>query len=461
MKFLIFTQYFAPEIGATPVRLAALAKELMRHGHDVQVVTGMPNHPHGRILPEYRGALHAEETWEGIRIRRVWLYAATGAGFGRVANYASFAATSVLALLRSERPDVIFVETPPPTIAIPAVLAARFWRSRLILNVSDLWPDSISALGLMQPGLVLWALSALERWMYRTADFTNAITPGVGEVLAAMKGIPIEKMLFLPNGVDTTTFRPLPPDPALKTTLGFSDADNIFIYAGTMGYAHALDTVIEAAELLRDQTGIQLLFIGDGSERSRLERMAADMRLPNVRFHDFVPPEELPHYLAIARAAVVSQRNVPLFTGNRPAKLFPIMACAKPIVFSGKGEGAELVASARAGVAVTPEDPRALVDAINTLSGESGLAAQFGANGRRFVEQNYTWSRLVSRWLADFEGKCLTIGDVRQPQIDPASARLSTRVEGQGRYSVSEVQSRSRLNLCDCNPHSSDILQRD
>lgn len=420
MKFLIFTQYFAPEIGATPVRLAAVAKELRRNGHDVQVVTCMPNHPEGRIFPQYRGSLYSEETWEGIRIRRVWLYAATGAGFRRIANYASFAAASLLALFRSERPDAVFVETPPPTIAIPAVLAAWLWRTRLILNVADLWPDSVSALGLMRPGFALSALGALERWMYRKADFVNAITVGVGEVLTEKKGVPAGKLLFLPNGVDTATFRPQPPDPALKAVLGFSDADEIFVYCGTMGYAHALETILDAAELVRGQTGLQFLLIGTGSERPRLERMAAGKRLPNVRFHDPVPPEELPRYLAIAKAAIVSQRNVALFTGNRPAKLFPIMACAKAIVFSGRGEGAELVRSAGAGVVATPEDPQALVDAINMLSAESGLAAQLGGNGRRFVEQNYTWSRLVSRWLADLEGKCLTIGDERHPQPDPA-----------------------------------------
>lgn len=132
------------------------------------------------------------------------------------------------------------------------------------------------------------------------------------------------------------------------------------------------------------------------------------MGLPNVRFHDFVPPEELPKYLAIARAAIVSQRDVPLFQGNRPAKLFPVMACAKPIIFSGRGEGAELVRSAKAGVVVIPEDPQALADAIGSLSAETSLAAELGSNGRLFVEQNYTWSRLVSRWLADLNRKCLS-----------------------------------------------------
>lgn len=412
MKFLIFTQYFAPEVGAAPVRLAALAKELRRHGHDVQVVTSMPNHPQGRILPEYRGALYSQGIWEGIRIRRVWLYAATGAGLGRIAGYLSFASLALLALLRSDRPDAIFVETPPPTVAIPAVLAARLWRVRLILNVSDLWPDSVSALGLMKPGLAMSALGALERWMYRKADFISAITTGVAEVLTARKGVPVGKMLFLPNGVDTDMFRPLPPDPALRAELGFSDADKIFIYAGTMGYAHALETVLEAAELLREQTVVRFLFIGAGSERSRLERIAAEKNLRNVRFHDLVPPDELPRYIALATAAIVSQRNVPLFLGNRPAKLFPIMACAKPIVFCGKGEGADLVRSAHAGVAVMPECASELADAVCTLAAETGLSAQLGCNGRQFVERHYTWSRLVCRWLDDFEAKCFAPGVV-------------------------------------------------
>ena len=197
MRMLILTQFFAPETGAPQTRLGALARELIRLGHEAEVVTAMPNYPAGRIFSAYRGRFYCREDWGGIAIHRVWVHASMGKGAGRLLNYLSFAATSLYALIKSKRPDYIFVESPPLFLAIPAILMARLWRVATILNVADLWPDSVRQLGILKPGIILRAAERLERWAYRRADFVNAVTEGIARTLIEDKSVPGHKLLRL------------------------------------------------------------------------------------------------------------------------------------------------------------------------------------------------------------------------------------------------------------------------
>src|SRR5271165_1633598 len=245
MKFLILTLYFPPEIGAAPTRLAAMARELSKIGHIVEVVTGMPNYPHGHILPEYRGSFYKREVWNGITIHRVWLYPTVGSGMGRILNYLSFSLFALYGLLRAQKPDYLFVESPPPTLSCPAYLCSKLWRIPFILNVADLWPDTLVEMGLLRKGLAFTLLSWLERWSYQKATYVNAITNGLRDALLKEKAVPLEKVLFLPNGVDTDLHRPYPKDATLMNALGLA-GKKIVLYSGTLGRAHGLEHVLEA-----------------------------------------------------------------------------------------------------------------------------------------------------------------------------------------------------------------------
>jgi putative colanic acid biosynthesis glycosyltransferase WcaI len=176
VRVLILTQYFPPEHGAPQVRLAAFVRVLSHLGHEVEVATAMPNHPTGAIFDGYRGALYRREEWEGVPVHRVWVYASIGAGWKRLMNYASFAATALVALLRARRPDYLFVESPPLFLSLPAMLAAMLWRVPMIFNVADLWPDTVRELGIIKGGPVLRAAERLERWTYRRATYVNALS---------------------------------------------------------------------------------------------------------------------------------------------------------------------------------------------------------------------------------------------------------------------------------------------
>jgi glycosyltransferase involved in cell wall biosynthesis len=399
VKFLILSQFFAPEIGASQVRLSYLCRELAAAGHEVEIVTGMPHHPAGRIFPGYRGRFYLKEEWEGLTIHRVWLYAASGSNLKRLLSYASFCLTCLWALARATKPDYIFVDSPPLFLGVPGWIAAKLWGVPLVFNVADLWPDSVRDLGVMRDGLLVDLAYRLERWIYQNSDVVTAVTEGIRDSLLKSKGVPPEKVLFLPNGVDTTLLRPSPPDEALKNELGLAQK-KIILYAGNHGYAGAVEQILYAAQILRDESSIHFLFVGEGPEKQKLIRMASDLELNNVTFHDQVPLETVPAYVSISDAAVVTLRKSQVMAGARPAKAFVMMAGGKPIVLAAEGEAARLIHAAGAGIVVPPEDHVALANAIRTLLQYPDIAAEMGACGRKFVVSNFQWSSLVRSWIA-------------------------------------------------------------
>lgn len=400
MRFLFLTQYFPPEIGAAQVRLGSVARELVELGHGVEVVTAMPNHPAGRIFPGYGGRFYCRESWAGIPVHRVWLYPSLGAGWKRMLNYLSFTATCPAGLVRAGKPDYLFVESPPLFLGAVGAAYSSLRGVPLIFNVSDLWPDSVRAMGLMREGTALRLAGALERWIYRRSAYINGLTEGIGEVLVREKNVPVQKVLFLPNGVDTKFFKPLPYDAELARELGLAGKKTI-VYAGTMGYAHGLEVSLMAMDLVRETTpDVVLLFIGGGSEKERLMRLAGELGLRNVLFMDPRPPEFIARLYSIAYAGLASARNLPLFKGARSSKMFPVMACGKPVVYRGDGEGPRLVEEARAGLVARSEEPGELAAAICKLVQNPDLANELGQNGRNYVENNFSWRVLVRNWLA-------------------------------------------------------------
>ena len=327
----------------------------------------------------------------------MWLRPAVGAGLGRMVAYASFVATSLLGLLQARKPDFIFVDSPPLFLSVPARLAARWWGVPYIFNVADLWPDSVRELGVLKGGPMLRMAEGLEAWSYDGAAFVTAVTEGIRDALLEEKGVPERKLLFLPNGVDTETFRPMERDNALARELGLQ-GQWVILYAGNHGYAQGLDVVLGAAQRLADEN-CHFVLVGGGSEKQRLVEQAQAMQLRNVSFLDTVPAERVAKLHSIAQTGLTSLLDSPLFEGARPAKTFATMACGKPVLYSGCGEGAQIVEEARAGIVVPPENPDALAQAIRVLKTDPVRAQRMGENGRRYVGQHHAWEALVEDWL--------------------------------------------------------------
>ncbi len=403
MRVLVLSQYFLPEIGAAQVRLGAMVTQLVRLGCEVEVVTALPNYPDGVIHSDYRGRFYVRDSWNGVTVHRVWLYPSMGASAARMLNYLSFSGTCLAGMIRAQRPDLIFVESPPLSLSLPAWIMSLVWRCPFVFNVADLWPDSVRAMNVLEDGFTLKLAEFLERWSYRRAEYVNAVTEGIRRTLIDDKGVSSEKVLFLPNGVDTAMFAPRPPDATLRETLGLT-GKKVILYAGNLGFVHGVGVGIDAMELLKDvRPDILLVIIGNGSEREKLVRQAEEKGLSNVIFFKPREPEFIARLYNIAAIGFGSLRNYPLADGVRSAKLFPIMASGKPVVFSGSGEGARLIEEAHAGVVTPPENASVLATVFSTLTQDPQLASEYGTNGRRFVEKHFEWSHLMSTWLESIQ----------------------------------------------------------
>lgn len=401
MRLLILTQYYPPEIGAPQTRLAALARHLVRRGHEVEVVTAMPNHLTGRTYEGYRGKLYMHEVIDGVPVHRSWVYAATGTGVKRMGNYLSFALSSFLALAKARRPDVVFVESPPLFLSFPGWIAAVLSRAKLVFNVADLWPDSVRELGVMADGPLMRFAEHLEAWSYRRADIVNAVTDGIDTTLREKKNVPSSKLRFLPNGIDVDRFVPQAPDEALRRHLRL-DAKPVFIYAGTHGIAQGLHNVVDAAAQLKDRA--TMLFVGAGPSKPALVARAKAIGATNVRFVDSVPLDVMPEYFSLAYASIVPLVRGDLMRGARPSKLFPAFACGVPVIYSGEGEGAKLVSEGGAGVVVPPESIDALARAMEAMIDDPQRRAQMSVAARALALDRFAWSTIVDTWLASLKG---------------------------------------------------------
>lgn len=395
------TQYYPPERGAAQVRLAALARELHRRGNRVEVLTAIPNYPTGKLFDGWsRRPLQVVDE-DGVRVVRVWVWASMGSGVLRMLNYLSFGVLSVLGLLRTRRAGWTVVEYPTLFGALPAAVWCRLRGRRVVVNVADLWVDAIVEVGAVGEGRLVSVLRRVEAWMLQGATAVTAVTEGVRDALVE-KGVDPDRICWLPNGADAEQFSPGPVDPEVDRELGLAEGEHLFLYAGTQGYVHGLEVVLDAAELLRDLP-VRIVLVGGGSEKPALQASAAERGLTNVDFRDPVAPEEIARYLRRATAGLASVRDLELFRSVRSAKMFPTMATGRPVIYAGADEGAALVRESGSGITTTPGDGPALAGAIRRLVADPGEADALGAAGRRWIEEEGSWQVLIERWLADLD----------------------------------------------------------
>ncbi|MEE2836356.1 MAG: glycosyltransferase family 4 protein [Myxococcota bacterium] len=397
MHILILSQYYAPEIGAAQTRLRATASCLKAEGHEVTVLTAMPNHLLESVMPAYRGKRYVEEEIDGIRVLRTWVYAATGRSWKRLANYFSFVASSALASAKVPPIDLVFFESPPLFLGLSAALLARKNRARLVMNVSDLWPDSVRAIApdsAFSKGPLYAAAERLEAWLYKRCDAVTAVTHGIRDTLIEDKGLPAHKVAYLPNGIDPDLFQPRPPEERVQ-------APRRFLIAGTLGYAQGLDAAIDAARHLKGREDIEIHFLGGGPEKDRLRTAAAQEGLDRVIFRDPIPLDAMPNEYAQATAALALLADDPFFDRARPARSFPPLACGRPLIFAGRGDIAAMLREHACGTAVEPGDGRALADAIARYADQPDLAQADGERAANYAHAEITWPALVRRWLKE------------------------------------------------------------
>ncbi len=395
---LLLTQYYWPEPGAPQIRLRNVARELNRLGVEVRVLTGMPNYPLGRIFENYRGRFHLRETVDGVAVERVWLYPAAGRGsVKRLLNYLSFTAAVLPALLFGPRPDLVFVEAQPLTLAFPALLLRLIRGIPYVYNTPDLQVEIAAEGRWIGAKWLIWIARAMERFLMRHALSVTTVTHAFIEHFIQNRGMPRKRMSFLPNGADVDALRPLPRDDAYAQAMGTGDR-TVFTFAGTHAHYQGLEVIVEAAKLLVDRKDVVILMVGQGPVREQLVQDARSAKLDNILFCDS-PFEEMPRLMSITYASLVVLRNMPAAKKMRLSKTIPPLACGVPVVYAGLGEAAEMVQAEGCGIVVEPECPAKLAQAIRDLADRPGQRDEMGRKGRQLVERDFSWRFLVGDWL--------------------------------------------------------------
>lgn len=400
-RWLILTQYYPPEVGAPQIRLRCFARELLRHGKDVFVTTAMPSYPRGKIFDEYRGRLFSTERIDEVQVRHVWAYAATGgATLARLLNYFSFAINVLPVVLFGCRPDVIFVEAQPLPLGIVALFAKVLRGIPYIYNVPDLQVDVARELGFLRRQILLKIAERLETLLLRNAMKVSTVTNAFMAHFEA-RGVSPSRITFLPNGADTELL--YPGEACSEYHEIFQLQEKVaFVYVGTHAFYHGLDTLVRAAELLKEDRRIRIVMIGDGPERERIRNLVSAKGLENVVFGR-VPYERTSDLYSVAYASIATLRNIPVAQAMRLSKVFPSLSCGVPVIYSGRGEAAELLTQHRCGVTVNPEDSNALAEAMVRLADNPSLRNELGKNGRALVQHEYSWSTIVDRWLRELD----------------------------------------------------------
>jgi colanic acid biosynthesis glycosyl transferase WcaI len=298
-----------------------------------------------------------------------------------------------------KRPDVIFVYHPPLTIGLPATLLSRLWRVPFVYQIQDLWPETLSATGMVNNPRVLRWVGLFARWVYSGAASILVISPGFKRNLIG-KGVPADKICVIPNWADEDVYRPVPCDAAFASEHGLAGRFNV-VYGGNLGAAQAMDSVLAAAFMLRDLPQVQFVLIGDGVDEVRLREAAESQGLDNVRFLGRQPVERMPNHFALADVLLVHLKDDPLFEITIPSKTIAYLACGRPILSAVAGDAADVVRDAGAGLICPPEDPAALAAAVRQFYGMPVEQREaMGAAGRRAFLANYSRAVLVDRHAA-------------------------------------------------------------
>jgi colanic acid biosynthesis glycosyl transferase WcaI len=399
MRILIYSYNYYPEpIGIAPL-MTELAEGLVTRGHEVRVVTGMPNYPQRQIYPDYRGKLYCTESRNGVIIQRssVWIRPKPGL-ISRMLLDGSFVLTSLLQALKGWQPDVILLTVPPLPIVVPAALLSWFYSCPIVLNLQDILPEAAVHVGLIQNKQAIRVFEALEKFAYRTAHTISVITEGFTDNLVG-KGIPPEKIRCIPNWVDVKFIRPLSKKSNPFRQVHQLQDKFVVMYSGNIALTQGLKTVIETAAQLQHIEDIVFVIVGEAKALDDLWQVCVEHQVENVLLLPFQPREKLPEMLAAADIGLVMQKkNVVAF--NMPSKIQVLLSSGRPIVASVPltGTAAQAVRQSGGGVVVEPESPDRLAEAILHLYENPAEVEALGEQGRRYAVLNYSSEQALNRY---------------------------------------------------------------
>jgi glycosyltransferase involved in cell wall biosynthesis len=403
MRILFVTNFFQPE----PNFFMGLpfAKELARRGHKVEVLTGFPNYPGGKLYDGYKIRPLQREVMDGIPVIRVPLYPSHDrSAVRRIATYATFAlSASTIGTAAVSSADVAYVTQGPASIGLPGFILKLFRRIPFVYDIKDLWPDALSATGMLTNRSAVWMTGQWCKFSYFCASKVTVITPGYKKILIE-RGVPEHKLEVIYNWCDESHIAPAEKDHKLADELGMTGKFNI-VFAGNIGKAQAIEAVIYAAQLIAaDCPDVQFLFFGGGLDVDSLKQKVTDLGLHNVRFFERRPLSQISSILSLADVLLVHLRDEPVYRITIPSKTQAYMAVGKPILAAVGGDTNNLVLRAKAGLACEPEDSEAIAQTIRKFRAMSpDELSRMGADGRKFYQQNLSFDIAVSKYEEVFK----------------------------------------------------------
>jgi glycosyltransferase involved in cell wall biosynthesis len=395
MKILFLCHYFPPEVNAPASRTYENAKRWIKAGHQVTVITCAPNAPRGEIFPGFSNALRRVEYVDGIKVVRVWTFIAANKGtWRRILNFLSYMVMGFLAAQIEKRPDVLIATSPQFFCGWAGVLVHWVRRWPFVLEIRDIWPESITTVGAMKKGIAFRYLEVMERHMYHAADHIVAVGKGYRNNLIS-KGISPEKISVIYNGVDLDTFKPVAKNSEFLSRHGL-EGFKVCGYIGTVGMAHGLEIMLKAAENARDEK-IKFLIVGDGARCDELKAEAKAKYLENVVFTGRLQKSDMPIVWSSLDACLIHLKKSPLFQTVIPSKMFEAMGMEIPILMGVEGESLDIVLAAGAGIPIEPDNPESLLNGCLRMFSES--SNHYGFAGREFVTQQFNRDQLSLDYL--------------------------------------------------------------
>ena len=406
MKILYISQYFPPEMGAPSARASELARHWANAGHQVSVLTGFPNHPTGVVPAEWRSRLRRltyHEKVGQVDVYRTWLWPLPNRkAHERMRNYASFCVSAGLRGLTIPTPDVIIGSSPQLLVALSAWWLAFAQEVPFVFEVRDLWPESLVAVGAgREDSLLHTALAKIAGFLYQRADRIVVVTPAFKDHLIRHWRIPAEKIAIVENGVETDLFTLIPAEETqpLRQNLGIG-SKFLVSYIGTMGNAHGLTTLLDAASTLYSlNPEVHFLLIGEGAEKEQTKAQSQSRGLTNVQFLDQQPREKIPAFISASDACLVLLKKTDIFKTVIPTKMLEFMSCERPLILGVDGQARQIVEQAGAGLVIEPENPDALVRAIQQLAADRQLGTTLGKNGREYILKSFSRRGTAEKYI--------------------------------------------------------------
>jgi len=365
IKILFLSDNYPPEVNAPASRTYEHIQQWIRNGAEVTIITCAPNFPHGKVFEGYRNRLFFKEIVDGVTVIRVWSYITANEGFAkRILDYISYSITSFFFGL-FQKCDIIVATSPQFFTAVSGSFLSIFKRKPWIMEVRDLWPESIKAVSAMKhDSRVFTYLEKVERWLYKRAASIVVVTDTFKEKMIEW-GVEPDKIHVVKNGVLLDKFMFIPKDKALCEELNLT-GKFVIGYIGTHGMAHKLDFIVEAAAKVSDNE-IHFLFIGNGAEKNKIKDLAKSLQLKNCTFLDSVSKEKIGDYISLIDAALVPLRKSDTFKTVIPSKIFENAAMLKPILLGVEGEAKSIIEQYKAGICFEPENESDFINSIYKL----------------------------------------------------------------------------------------------